>query len=153
MTRLLGIDLGTRRIGLAVADTEGGTVIRLATLRRSDAPRDASRLATVAREQRIDELIVGLPRLLDGSEGEQAAETRRWADEIEPLVGLPLRWRDERWTSAEAEARLGPPRRGRAGGPPSAAARRAYRAVIDRAAAALILQAELADRAQGGSGR
>jgi putative holliday junction resolvase len=147
VTRLLGIDLGARRIGLAVADTRTGAVRPLATISRSSSARDARTLSTIVDEQRIDELVVGLPRLLSGVEGAQAAETRRWADEVVAELCLPLSWRDERLTSVAAEARLGRARRGRSGGPPSAAARTARRGSIDRGAAALIVQAELDARA------
>jgi putative Holliday junction resolvase len=147
VTRLLGIDLGARRIGLAVADTDSGAVRPLATISRATADRDARTLGAVVREQRIDELVVGLPRNMDGSEGEQAIETRRWAEEVLTALCLPVSWRDERLTSSRAEDRLGRAPRGRAGGPPSGAARAARRATIDREAAALIVQAELDARA------
>lgn len=147
MTRLLGIDLGARRIGLAVADTDSGAVRPLATIARADAERDERTLGAVVREQRIDEIVVGLPRNMDGSEGTQAVETRRWADEVLTGLCLPVGWRDERLTSVRAEERLGRASRGRAGGPPSGAARAARRASIDREAAALIVQAELDSRA------
>lgn len=147
MTRLLGIDLGTRRIGLAVADTATGTVSALATVRRGDAERDADVLATVAREQAIDEVVVGLPLNMDGTEGRQATTTRQWADDVLGRLALPCAWRDERLTSVRAGERLGRPARGRSGGPPSAAARSARRSAVDRLAAVLILQAELDARA------
>ncbi len=148
MTRLLGVDLGTRRIGLAVADTRTGEVRPLATLRRAPSvERDAERVARFVEEQRIQELIVGLPLNMDGSEGGQAAETREWGAGIAALVAVPLGWRDERLTSEIAEVRTGLVRRGRSGGAPSPAARNAYRGRIDREAAANILQAELDARA------
>lgn len=147
MTRLLAIDLGERRIGLAVADTDSGSVRPLATLRRADDERNARALAHMAQEQRIDELVVGLPLNMDGSEGAQAAVTRAWAAVIAELCGLPVAWRDERMTSVKAEFETGPPARGKGGGPPSAAARDAHRARIDRLAAAAIAQAELDARA------
>jgi len=147
VTRLLGIDLGARRIGLAVADTEAGSVRPLATIARGTAGRDERTLGAVVREQRIDELVVGLPCHLDGSEGEQATASRRWASEALTALGLPIAWRDERLTSSRAEDRLGRAPRGRAGGPPSGPARAARRAVVDREAAALIVQAELDARA------
>jgi putative holliday junction resolvase len=147
LTRLLGIDLGERRIGLAVADTETNSVRPLATIRRGDAERDVRTLARMASEQRIDELVLGLPRNLDGSEGAQALATRRWAEQVLVRLGRPIRWRDERLTSERAETVLGGPGRGRSGGPPSAATRDAHRAAIDRQAAAFIVQAELDARA------
>lgn len=147
MSRLLAIDVGERRIGLALADTDTGSVKPLATIRRADAARDAATLARLAREQSVAELVVGLPLNADGSEGEQVRRTREWAASIVAAVGLPLNWRDERLTSERAETFAGKPARGRSGGPPSPAARAAYRARIDRLAAAGIAQAELDARA------
>lgn len=147
MTRLLGVDLGTRRIGLALADALTGEVRPLAVVRRGSLERDAQVIGRIADEQRITELVVGLPRNMDGSEGPQAAGTRAWADAMARRVGLPLCYRDERLTSERAEVRLGKPRRGRSGGPPSERSRSARRAEIDRQAAALIVQAELDARA------
>jgi putative Holliday junction resolvase len=143
VSRLLGIDLGSRRIGLAVADTGSGSVRPLSTLRRADFERDAATLARVAAEQRVDEVVVGLPLNMDGSEGAQAAATREWAAQVAVAIELPLVWRDERLSSESAERCAGAPRRGRSGGPPSAAARNTRRARVDQLAAAQILQAEL----------
>lgn len=143
MTRLLGIDLGERRIGLAIADTDTGVVRPLSTIRRADPERDATTLGRVASEQRVDELVVGLPLNMDSSEGTQAAATREWAALIAVALRLPLAWRDERLTSESAERRVGAARRGRSGGPPSSASRNAQRARVDREAAAAIAQAEL----------
>jgi putative Holliday junction resolvase len=147
VSRLLAIDVGERRIGLALADTDTGAVKPLATIRRADAVRDATTLARLALEQSVVELVVGLPLNTDGSEGEQVRRTREWAASIAAAVGLPLSWRDERLTSERAETLAGKPGRGRSGGPPSPAARAAYRARIDRLAAAGIAQAELDARA------
>jgi putative Holliday junction resolvase len=150
MTRLLGIDVGERRIGLAVAETDAGSVRPLATIRRADPQRDGLTLARLAQEQRIDEFIVGLPYNADGTEGEQALRTREWAAAIAEYVDRPIVWRDERLTSESAEQRIGPSSRGSrgaSGGPPSAAARNSRRARVDREAAANILQAELDARA------
>ena len=143
MTRLLGVDLGTRRIGLAVGDTLTGAVAPLTTISRADVERDARTIAQVAREQRIDELVVGLPLNMDGTEGSQVVQTRDWALAVALATHLPIAWRDERLTTEDAIERVGPPARGRSGGPPSANARRAYRARLDRLAAAAIVQAEV----------
>lgn len=147
MTRLLGVDLGARRIGLAIGDTASGSVVPLATIQRGDVKRDARTLSNIAREQRIDELVVGLPLNMDGTEGEQAEQTREWALAITHIAALPIYWRDERLTTEDAIERVGPPSRGRSGGPPSASARRAYRARLDRLAASAIVQAEIDVRA------
>jgi putative Holliday junction resolvase len=143
VTRLLGLDVGERRIGLAVADTDSGAVKPLATIRRSEPARDTRTLARICDEQRIDELVIGLPLNMDGTEGEQARATRLWAAALADGLGRPISWRDERLTSETAERRMGPPARGSAGQPPSAAARNARRARIDREAAAEIVQSEL----------
>jgi len=144
MTRLLGIDLGERRIGLAVAETGREPSLPLATIRRGrTVAADAERLATVVREQRIDELVIGLPLEANGNEGTMAGAARAWAEAIGAALGLPVALRDERLSSHLAEARLGPMPRGRSGGPPTPAQREAYRARVDREAAAIILGDEL----------
>jgi putative Holliday junction resolvase len=153
VSRLLGIDLGERRIGLAVAERDGSSAQPLATIRRSASlDADAAALLTVIGAQGIDELVVGLPLEASGSEGPQATLTRRWAIAIAKRLGLPVAFRDERLTSHLAETRLGPMKRGRSGGPPSKTQRDAYRARVDREAAAIILQDELDARAGRGAG-
>ena len=146
LTRLLGVDLGEQRIGLAIADSLSGSVRPLATIRRSDPARDVQTLTRICEEQRIDELVVGLPLNMDGSEGPQATATRDWATQVEAALNRPIVWRDERLTSVAAESRLGRAPRGPSGGPPSAKARNARRARVDREAAAAIVQAELDSR-------
>jgi putative Holliday junction resolvase len=148
VTRLLGIDLGERRIGLAIADDDGAPAMPLATIRRSRSlDGDADALARVVGEQRVDELVVGHPRNADGSLGPQAQLTQAWAEAMAERLGLPLSLRDERLSSHLAEQRLGPMQRGRSGGPPTASQRETYRSRVDREAAAIILQDELAARA------
>ena len=149
MSRLLGIDLGEKRIGLAIADP-GGPAMALATFRRGPAPAaDAEALRRVIGEQAVTELVVGLPLHASGDEGSQAQLTRAWVEAVQPLIGLPVAFRDERLTSHLAEQRLGPMKRGRSGGPPTRAQREAYRARVDQEAAAIILQDEL-DARHGG---
>jgi putative Holliday junction resolvase len=149
MTRLLGIDLGERRIGLALADGDGSSARPLATIRRAASfEADAVALQHVIGAQDIDEVVVGLPLEASGSDGSQATLTRRWAAAIEERLGLPVAFRDERLSSHRAETRLGPMKRGRSGGPPSKTQRDAYRAKVDREAAAIILQDELDARAE-----
>jgi putative Holliday junction resolvase len=142
--RLLGIDLGERRIGIAVADPVTGSVAPLTTIRRSHkVSDDAVTVARLAAEQRIGVVVVGLPLDMNGTEGPQATRTREWAMAVQAAVDLPMRFRDERLSSVRAEQRMGRTGRGASGGPPSAAKMEAYRARIDREAAALILQDEL----------
>jgi putative Holliday junction resolvase len=148
---LLGIDLGERRIGLAIADADGLSSRPLATVNRarSLAPADdAATLARVVAEQRITELVVGLPLDANGDRGPMALAAERWAAAISVRLNLPVAMRDERLTSHLAEQRLGPMPRGRGGGPPSKMQRDRYRERVDREAAAIILQDELDARHQ-----
>lgn len=140
---LLGLDVGARRIGVAVADPASGVVRALTTINRSSPAGEATTLRRLASEQAATELIVGLPLRSDGSEGEQARVTRDWAAGIESLVGLPIAWRDERHTSQGAEHKLGRVHRSHNGAAPTTRSLRAYRARVDREAAAGILRAEL----------
>lgn len=147
MTRILGLDVGEKRIGVAVADLVG-IATPLATLRRAATPAaDAAAIARLLAEHDATEIVVGLPLEAAGQEGTQARLTRAWADAVQPLLRATLSWRDERLTSHMAERRLGPMKRGRSGGPPSRTQRDAYRARVDREAAAIILQDELDARA------
>jgi putative Holliday junction resolvase len=143
VTRLLGLDVGDRRIGVAVADRDGHA-FPLTTLRRTDDPeRDGAAIAALVREHEVDEIVVGMPFDMQGGEGEQAARTRAFVEGIRPALNARVRYRDERLTSHVAEQRVGPMKRGRSGGPPTRAQREAWRARIDREAAAIILQDEI----------
>lgn len=147
MTRLLGVDLGTRRVGLAVAEAGEERARPLTTLaRRRTTAADADALARIAASNGIDEVIVGLPLDMSGSEGVMAAAARQWAIAVAQQTGLVVRLRDERLSSHVAESRVGAPGRGRAGGPPGPVRRAAHRARIDREAAAVILEDELEAR-------
>jgi putative Holliday junction resolvase len=151
VTRLLGIDLGERRIGLAIADLDGSAAPLATIRRRRDVEADAASLARILAEQRASELVVGLPLEASGDEGPQAELTRAWAEAVATRLGVPLALRDERLTSHQVEERIGPMKRGRSGGPPTPMQRDAYRARIDREAATLILQHELEARAAAGA--
>ena len=149
MTALLGIDLGERRIGVAIADGPDVGARPLVTLKRgSTVEDDVSHLLPLIESNVISEVVVGLPLEAGGAEGPQAAVTRAWVDALAPRLGdrVAITFRDERLSSHLAESRLGPMRRGRSGGPPSKAQRDAYRARVDREAAAIILQDELDSR-------
>ncbi len=144
VSRILGVDLGSRRIGLAVADDGVGIARPLATVRRAATPEaDADTLRRVCAEHGVGELVVGLPLEARGTEGEMAAGARGWAQDVAAWLGLPVTLRDERLSSFEAERRMGRMPRGRSGGPPSRTQRDAWRARVDREAASVILQDEL----------
>jgi putative Holliday junction resolvase len=144
VSRILGIDLGEKRIGLAIADAGVGISRPLATLNRGHTPEaDVEALGRVCREHDVVELVVGLPVEARGTEGTMAASARLWAVALGAGLGLPVVMRDERLSSFEAERRLGRMPRGRSGGPPSRTQRNAFRARVDREAASVILQDEL----------
>ena len=129
MSRWLGLDIGEKRIGVAISD-ESKTLARpLLTITRASKKEDFARLATLCHEQQIDKIIAGLPKTLRNEEGPQARRVRRYADELQAALGLPIDFWDERFSSVDAEERL------------AAASRKPRRkGDIDSAAAAIILQ-------------
>jgi putative Holliday junction resolvase len=154
MTRALGVDLGERRIGIAIADGPGAGARPLITLRRGKhIDADVAALEELLAAHAIEELVVGLPIDAAGHEGPQAQLTRAWVRDIEARLGdhVTITLRDERLSSHVAESRLGPMKRGRSGGPPSKHQRDTYRARVDREAAAIILQDELDTRHGSGA--
>ena len=138
--RSLGIDLGERRIGLALREGSSAPRGLPTMMRRPTAVADSDRLRTIAVEGRVTELVVGLPLNSDGSVGPQATATLRWATEVAHALQLPITFVDERYSSQRAEASLGRAVRGSNGGAPGPARREARRAAIDQEAARLILE-------------
>jgi len=102
--RILGIDYGIRRIGLAIADIQSRIATPLATVAgRNDVTRDARTIADMAAKEEAAVLVVGLPLNMTSGESEQTALTRRFAAELSRLSGKPVHLQDERLTSAAAE--------------------------------------------------
>jgi putative Holliday junction resolvase len=132
-TRLLGLDVGTKTIGLALSDVTCTIATGLTTLRRGKFASDARRLLELAQEHGVGGLVVGLPVNLDGSEGPRAQSTRAFVRNLRALTTLPILLWDERLSTAAAERSL-----------IEADARRSRRAeVVDKVAAAIILQGAL----------
>ena len=102
--RYLALDVGDRRIGLAVGDDAHGLSRPLPTLVRRSVVKDLAEIERIAREEAVDALLIGLPLNLSGAEGHQAERVRRFATASEKL-GLPVRLYDERHTSSEAAIR------------------------------------------------
>jgi putative holliday junction resolvase len=100
--RTLGLDVGSRRIGLAVSDLLGITAQGLETLQRTKKRRDFEQLDQVIRKYEVKEIVVGLPLRMSGAEGTQSEKMRVFADELRKKFGLPVHLWDERLTSAEA---------------------------------------------------
>ena len=144
MSRLLGVDLGGKRVGLAIADPGIDPPRPLATVPRgATVEEDAATLRRFVEREDVTAVILGLPLDFDGGEGAQAAATRAWGEKIAEALGLPVLLRDERLSSDRAAQVIGPLKRGRSGGPPTATQRRVYRERLDREAAAIILRDEL----------
>lgn len=138
--RCLGLDFGTRRIGVAFGD-ELGVATPLAAIVTEDPTKQWSALASVLKERRITEVALGHPLNMDGSSGPQAAQVEAFASRIRAEFGLPVHLVDERLTSYEAESTMEPSRR------------RAVRksGIVDSRAATLILQDFLNGRVHGGA--
>jgi putative Holliday junction resolvase len=138
-TRYLGLDVGNRRIGVAVSDELGLTAQPVLTLERRHNRRDDLRsLARLARRFSVAGIVVGNPMHLSGDLSPQAAKTQAFAAELGELSGLPIHLWDERLTTREAHQILY-----EAGHP-----RQEHRRVVDQVAATLILQSFL-DEKQG----
>src|SRR5581483_8971020 len=134
--RLLGLDVGSKTIGLAVSDPLGFTAQGLSTLRRRNKRLDFEQLERVIREYHVSEIVVGLPLRMSGAEGTQAEKMQRFANDLRARFELPVHLWDERLTSAEANRVL------RA----SEMSIRRRGEVVDRLAAVLILQSFMEHR-------
>ena len=131
--RLIGIDAGTKTLGLALSDTRRAIASALETIRRTKFTADAQRLLELAREHQVAGFVLGLPANMDGSEGPRAQAARAFARNLNGLSPLPVLLWDERLTTLEAERML-----------IAADTSRKRRAdVIDKLAATLILQGAL----------
>ena len=135
--RLLAVDLGTRRIGLAVSS--GGLALPLATLQRTGDAQAIAAIAEVARREAVAGLVVGEPRRLDGTAGDAARRARTLAARLAAATGLPCRLVDESLTSRAAEERLR-----QAGIDP-----RRHPDRVDQVAAQILLEEALAARGGG----
>lgn len=131
--RVLALDLGTRRIGMAVSDAMGWTAQGLETLQRRNLRMDIGRLKRVAAQWEVGLIVVGNPKQMSGEEGRQSQWAREFATELERRLSLPVVLWDERLTSAQAERLL------REGG--ATTGKRAR--VVDQMAAVILLQSFL----------
>ena len=137
--RILGIDYGSRRLGLALSDPLGITAQPLDTLERRSLAQDLARLSGIAAEREVTLVVIGLPTNLDGSPGALWEEAEGFRVRLEKELDLPVEGRDERLTTAEAERLL----------VEADLSRRRRRQVIDKMAATLILQSYLDARRSG----
>jgi putative Holliday junction resolvase len=130
---LMGLDVGTKTIGLALSDVTRTIASGLATLERSTFAADTQYLLALAQAHALGGLVVGLPVNLDGSQGPRAQATRAFARNLAKLTPLPILLWDERLTTAAAERAL----------LEADVSRRRRAQVIDKVAATLILQSAL----------
>jgi putative Holliday junction resolvase len=123
--RVLAVDFGEKRIGLATSDATGRIATPRVTLRRRGDARAAEDIARFCREEEVDLVVFGLPRSPEGTESPFAARVRSFARKFAESFPVPVRFHEETLTSVEAARRL----------PPGAA-----REEVDRAAAAVLLE-------------
>jgi putative Holliday junction resolvase len=134
--RILALDVGSRRIGLAVTDPLGITAQGLETLARTNKRADFKQLSDLIRELGIAEIVVGNPLRMSGESGTQAEKIAAFAEELSRRFKLPVHLWDERITSAESHRLLNE----------SGMDRMERKGVVDRMAAVLILQSYMSSR-------
>jgi putative Holliday junction resolvase len=105
--RIAGIDYGTVRIGIALADTEVGIAGPFENYTRRSPALDAAYFTTLAAEERIGRFVVGLPVHLHGGESQKSTEAREFGKWLGNITGVPIEYFDERFTTSEADAVLG----------------------------------------------
>ena len=129
--RVMALDWGTRRIGIAVSDELGIAAHGLPTLERKNIRRDLDALASVIRDRGIETVVVGLPLHMDGSESKSSNQANRFARRLAKHTGVIVEMRDERLTSWAADVSSDRPSR--------------VRGARDRASATILLEDYLAE--------
>lgn len=127
---VMGLDFGTKTIGVAVSDTARRVASPLSTVRRTKFTADAAALTAISETRSIGGVVIGLPRNMDGSEGPRAQSTRAFARNLAAVIPLPLTFWDERLSTVAAERAL----------LEADTSRRRRAEVIDHVAAGFILQ-------------
>jgi putative Holliday junction resolvase len=131
--RLLGLDVGTKTVGLALSDVTRSIATPYETIKRTKFTADARAIAAIVAKEGVGGLVIGMPFNLDGSEGPRAQSTRAFARNLSAHVDLPMSFWDERLSTAAVERHL----------IEADASRKRRAEVIDRMAAAYILQGAL----------
>jgi putative Holliday junction resolvase len=130
--RVLGLDLGQSRIGVAISDPDRRMAVPVGTV-RTGAPDDMKAIAAIVKEHAVTAIVVGQPLSLSGRKGEAADHADKFAQALRDFLRLPVFLQDERLTSVQAERQLSE----------AGVKGRDRRRVVDQTAAALILQAYL----------
>ena len=128
--RIMGLDVGERRIGVALSDTLGLTAQRLTVLTRQNALADAKTIGVLAAQHGVETIVVGLPLTMRGEQGTQAKRVTSFVETLRRNTAVPIQWMDERLTTVQGERAL----------LETGASRRKRKQVIDQVAAQLILQ-------------
>jgi len=131
--RLLGLDVGSKTVGMALSDVTRSIATPFDTIRRTKFTADAKTIGEVIESNQVGALVIGFPLNLDGSEGPRAQSTRAFARNLAAHVGVPMVFWDERLSTAAVERHL----------IEADASRKRRAEVIDRMAAAYILQGAL----------
>jgi putative Holliday junction resolvase len=133
---VLGIDLGSKRIGLAISDSEGRLAFPAGVIESEGRKRDLAALRTLIREREIGRAVVGVPLHMSGRRGPEAEKAIRFAGDLAHTAGIPVDTLDERWTSVEAERILRSTHSG-------TRAIKARKGAVDEMAAAILLRTYL----------
>lgn len=141
---VLGIDFGSRRLGLAVSDLDDRIALPLEPIESRGAKLDVAAIGELVRDRGVSRVVVGMPIHMDGSRGAQAEAADRFATGLREALDLPVDLIDERWTTREAERAL--EATGRRG-------RRKKKAVVDSVAATVLLRTYLEQRAARAASR
>ena len=131
--RILGLDVGTKTIGVAVSDPLGFTAQGVKTIRRSTLESDLAEIRTLVESYQVEEIVVGLPLNMNGSEGPSAAMAREMGEAVAEALPVRVIYRDERLSTMAAERIL----------LEGDVSRKKRKQVIDKMAAAYILQGYL----------
>jgi putative Holliday junction resolvase len=100
--RIIGLDIGDRRIGIAISDPLGITAAGLETIERTNTEKDVNKIADIAKRINAVEIVIGLPKNMDGTEGEQAQKSQSFGKKLARVTGLPIIYEDERLTTISA---------------------------------------------------
>lgn len=135
--RIMALDVGTRTIGVACSDALYMTAQGVETIRRTSWAKDFERLLQLINDYEVEEIVVGMPRNMNGTKGERAEKTEEFVERLKEVTTLPITYWDERLSTVMAERSL----------IAADVSRRKRKAVIDKMAAVVILQGYL-DRRQ-----
>ena len=135
--RIMSLDVGSRTIGIACSDALLMTAQGIETIRRTSLEKDFNRLQELIAEYEVHELVVGMPKNMNGTKGERAEKTEEFVEKMKEVIDLPVSYWDERLSTVMAERQL----------IAADVSRKKHKSVIDKMAAVVILQGYL-DRLQ-----